>query len=343
MVSAFSFSVSLSLDTRSFRGAAIDNNTSYPSRCGVVQRRIPARMCAEDITSSSSKNEPRVVDGEYDELKSDEDYIVVDGKDVSALIRAMQQSGEDALLALEDEPESTTGTTQGGATTTSTSTSKNGEKQDEEIPEKEQAVMEYFTEENLSHMPKWAREAYKLGNHSELEEASRLMEKKSQRRLHLLAESSGTNDTDDDTKDSVTDISDCRVCDVAEDYDVPVEFVCDVLLELGVKSPRLDDAISARCNREEIGTLLHLISSFDSKDLSDRYSDRTLAELAEDYDLDLEAIEQLCADEQIYCAKGESTRLQVTREDRILDILMNDFPLKKPYPSLLEGLLAAAA
>lgn len=280
-------------------------------------------MCAE----TSSSNEPRLVDDEYDELQSDDDYIVIDGKNVSALIEAMQQSGEDALLALEDgdiEPSNRT----------------EGPKEEEHVPEKVEPVMEYFTEQNVSHMPKWAREAYKLGNHGELEEASRQLEKKLQRRLHALAESH--RDGSAESGDSGDGISVCRVCDVAEDYSVPVEFVCDVLLELGVKSPRADDSVSARCNREEVGTLLHLISSFDAKDLCDRYSDRTLAELAEDYELDLEAIEQVCADEQIYCAKGEETRLQVTREDRVLDILLNDSPLKQPYPSLLEGLFAAA-
>lgn len=303
-------------------------------------------MCAEN-TNTSISDEPRVVSGEYDELKSDEDYIVVDGKDVEALIEAMQQSGEDALLALDDfEPN----------TDTDSDTQGKGEKEDkekeDEIPVNVEPVMEYFTEQNLSHMPKWAREAYKSGNHSELEEASRLMEKKSLRRLHALADaqdsgaatgtasSGNTSNTSDNTS---CGISECRVCDVAEDYDVPVEFVGDVLLELGVKSPRVDDAISSRCNREEIGTLLHLISSFDAKDLSDRYSDSTLAELADDYDLDLDTITQLCADEQIYCIKEEDTRLQVTREDRILDILMKDSPMKKPYPSLLEGLFASAA
>ncbi len=247
---------------------------------------------------------------DYDELKSDNEYIVVDGKDVEALIRRMQENGEDALLALEDDPERIL------------------ENVEKEIEETTEPVMEYFKEENLSHMPRWAREAFKKGNHKELERASaELAPTASPRRLHVMVYGGP---------------SDCCVQDVAEDYNVPVEFVADILLEHGVKSPQVDDMIKERCSDQEIEALLHLITSFDAQDLADRYSDSTLTELADYYNLDIGAIEEVCEDEGIFCVLGRATRLQRTREDRILDILLHDAPRKKPYPSLLEGLVAPA-
>ncbi len=276
-----------------------------------------------------------------DELKSDNEYVVVDGKDVESLIKEMQLSGDDALLAFEEEQErflqlaeEKTGIC---SSAPETSTSTPG---DSSVPEQ---VMEYFTDDNMLHMPKWAREAYEKGDHIELEKGSwNVIPAKGPRRLHAIVEA-GNNGAFREGLSGSGDsgIFDYTVTDVASDYGIPVELVVDILIEFGVKTPvSLDASIQDKLMNKEIESMLHLITSFDAQDLSDRYSDRSLLELAEDYDMDVELIEELCEDEGIYLACDEHTRLQLSREDRVLDILLNDGARRKPYPSLLEGLVA---
>lgn len=136
-------------------------------------------------------------------------------------------------------------------------------------------------------------------------------------------------------------ITDCSVEDVAVDYNIPVELVIDVMVVYGVELPITPtDSIRGRLTTDEIERMLELITSFDSMDLSDRYSDQTVAELAEEYDVDVDAVLTACVTENIHLALGLATRLQLTREDRILDIARGRAVAGGyEYPPLLHGLV----
>lgn len=136
-------------------------------------------------------------------------------------------------------------------------------------------------------------------------------------------------------------ILDCSVADVAIDYNIPVEMVSDIMLVYGVKLPiRPYDEIRERLTTEEIERMLELITSFDAMDLSDRYSDHTIADLAEDYDVEVDAILHACELEGVFLVSGQDTRLQLSREDRILDIARGRASSGgHEYPSLLHGLV----
>lgn len=304
-----------------------------------VQRfgeRSASRMC---ISGDAIRSEPRFIDTSYDEIKSDDEYVVIDGKDVEALIKELQNSGEDALFALEDEPERFVRLAEARDDVRRKGQPAEGDSLDED-----ERVMNYFTEENIGHMPKWARDAFEKGKHTTLEKGSwDVLPENSKRRLHGLVEErrNGTDASNKDPDAEGRGIMDCTVADVAVDYGVPAELVVDILLEYGVKTPiSTDDWIQERLSGKEMESLLHLITSFDAQDLADRYSDRSVAEIADYYDLDVDELEQLCEDEGVFLSLGSATRLQMSREDRVLDILLHDAPRKKPYPSLLEGLVA---
>lgn len=136
-------------------------------------------------------------------------------------------------------------------------------------------------------------------------------------------------------------ILDCTVADVAVDYNIPLEMVSDVMLVYGVKPPiKPHDDVRERLTMEEIERMLELITSFDAMDLSDRYSDHTIADLAEDYDVDVAAILHACELEGVFLVSGQDTRLQLSREDRILDIARGRANAGgHEYPSLLHGLV----
>jgi hypothetical protein len=136
-------------------------------------------------------------------------------------------------------------------------------------------------------------------------------------------------------------LCDCSVADVAVDYNLPIEFVIDVMSVYGVRLPiHPGDSIRERLTTEEIERMLELITSFDSMDLSDRYSDQTIAELAEDYDVDVDRIVSACEAEGIHLPVGRDTRLQLSREDRVLDIARGRASVGgHEYPPLLQGLI----
>lgn len=267
---------------------------------------------------SASGPVPRLLDTAYDDIRSDDEYVVIDGVELEALIAELQATGRDGALTMDDDD----------ALARLVEEHVDGKKVTsvESTP-----FMEYFTSENTVHMPKWAREAFEAGEHEHLEKGAPELGV-NRRRLHALAEAKRGVDGDGG-------IVECRVADVSQDYSVPVELVVDVMLELGVKRPvNADDCLTHRLSAEEIDSLLHLITSFDAHDLADRYSDRSLAELADDYDLDVDELVHVCEEEGIFLTLSSATRLQLTREDRVLDIMINDAPRKQPYPSVLEGL-----
>lgn len=202
--------------------------------------------------------------------------------------------------------------------------------------------MEYFTMENAEYMPSWIRTMYENNEHGKLQAGShQFSHRDGQRRLHDIVE--GKSKFGEDTGNSVPDtqggIADCTIGEVAEDYNIPVEFIVDALVSFGVQTPlKRSQGIRDTCTSDEIRRLLFILARHDSTTLAERYSDRSIAEVAEDYDLQPEQIIAVCEKEGLYIHAGIDTHMSVVREDRVLEIIINDEPLGKPYPPLLDGL-----
>lgn len=281
----------------------------------------------------------------FDDLVSDDTHIVVDSADVAHLVEQMQLAGldniesshdsevafqEDFLTLAERRADEAKGVKSDvGDSSKNVHTNRGSSER----------VMNYFTDDHVEFMPRWAREAFHDNLHEELEKgAQRLVPITSQSRLHdiVMRRKSVTGDVENVRGDGIVD---CTVIDVADDYSVPVEFIVDAMLAIGVPLPiSAESSVRDSMTSEEIQRLLKLLTSFDAVDLAERYSDRTLVELAEDYDVDVDVLVSTCEKEGLYLCAGHHTRLSVVREDRVLDILLRGANHGKPYPDLLDGL-----
>lgn len=309
-------------------------------------------------------------DVEIENLESDDTHVVLDQDSINALIGDLQKEGKDNfdydddssvaenflnfaekrmdelanLETEEKEIETDSGPTSVKTTESTTEVSSEQPKPSSEtqndgifsdIPDT------YLSKEYLHLMPSWAKDAYMDGTHSELEEGGRRISpsERSQRLHDIVAHSEGPATTIRKTPVEGEGIVDCTVGDVADDYNVPFEFVVDAMIAYGVPIPiGMNSGIRDSMTTEEIHRLLKLITSFDPQDLSDRYSDRSIEELSHDYDLTPATIVQVCEEEALYLCNGEQTRLSVVREDRVLDIILNNGKRGQLYPPLLEGL-----
>lgn len=315
-----------------------------------ARRRLRTAACAKRCRVSCVSDGGRPEEVLYDDMVSDEEYVVVDGKDVGELIEQLQKTGLDnfgdgsgegigeGFLSLAEKFSNVKDGVVGKESGEGGILSMEGPATAED---KEEVEMEYFNEAHIQLMPKWAREAYAKGDHGKLQDgAQRFGQEGSAKRLHDIVQlrkidSNGVRVREEEG----SGIFDCTVQDVSFDYSVPVEFVIDIMIEYGIQPPvEPDDGIRAGMTSDEIDRMLQLITSFDAQDLSDRYSDKGVQELADDYDLDLALVLQTCESEGIYLSRGEHTRLLITTEDRLLDILLKNGPRGRPYPHVFDGL-----
>lgn len=302
------------------------------------------------LTSCTSSPDPYSStfpqDSFADEPVSDDDYVVIDGKDISLLIEELQRSGGDQF-----DPYGQAGEDHAPYDDFLDLAEKRADEQNGRIPSQtvEHAAhtnksnsnsgpMVYFQDDHLQYMPQWLADVYKGGNHTEFEEiANKLSNVSGRRRLRDIVERKQAAVGDELV--GIDGIVDCTVADVAEDYAVPVEFVVDALLHFGVQLPvELSQSVRDCMTTEEITRLLQLLQSFDAKDLAERYSDRCVREVAETYDLEVGRVIEVCDKEGLYLCLGEETRLSVVKEDRVLDVLLKGKQIGQPYPSALEGL-----
>lgn len=305
-------------------------------RCSSFQCR---RRNSIDVTptccaTSSHASEPLMPDIDYDDLRSDKDYVVLDNSEVAFLLDELDRRGNMSLdlnsISFEDE---FLRLAEVHADEQKQPSKSSNVKKETEVG------MQYFADENMEFMPRWLREAYQCGEHGayeagaesrvgEIESSSRRLRDIIERRMGESGEMVG-----------VDGIVDCTIADVASDYTLPVEFIVDALVEFGVDRPvRVGQSVRDCMTSEEIERLLRLVSSFDAQDLGERYSDRCVRELADTYDLDLECLLDVCRSEGVELCLGADTRLAVIKEDRILDMMVKGKTFERPYPSALEGL-----
>lgn len=249
----------------------------------------------------------------YDDLVSDGAHVVLSGDQISEL---MTRLGKDVLsddevdfMSLAEEYDS------------------DMDSEPPPAPVKAQTnTVEYFTEENVDYMPNWAKDMFLSGTHCELEQEVRTS-------LHDIAAKNRGDEVDEEGKG----IEKCKVADVAEDYGVPEEFVVDVMMALEIPEKRFGLPIRQACSAEQIEQMLTLLTTFDSGDLRERYSDYTLLELAENHEVDMESLMDVCIEAGIVVWKGESQRLLKSRETVVSNMVQGGE--KQELPGVLEGLI----
>ncbi|PXF46618.1 hypothetical protein BWQ96_03607 [Gracilariopsis chorda] len=309
------------------------SNPIQPKKVFTKRRRpLVAVASPDDVTHAP--------DVHYDDFVSDDTHVVLDSTQISSVLEKLKSDGRDLQLDADWEEDFLS-----LAETTSDELGDGKEKAAEEtagtkedqvpVGQTKKGTMHYFCEENLPYMPSWARQMYLDGAHDELENAAQKFP--NQQRLHdIVTRKKAVDPSQLVLGDGMID---CTVGDVADDYFIPVEFVVDAMLAYGVPTP-ITTATSIRNNMttDEIERLLKLVTSFDALDLADRYSDKSLVELAEDYEVDVRQIVTVCEKEGLYLCSGEHTRLSLVRENRVLDIMFKGAEMGQPYPPLLQGL-----
>mmetsp|Transcript_15776 Transcript_15776/g.40526 ORF Transcript_15776/g.40526 Transcript_15776/m.40526 type:complete len:113 (-) Transcript_15776:203-541(-) len=97
-----------------------------------------------------------------------------------------------------------------------------------------------------------------------------------------------------------------------------------MMARTGVEYPiPLTERLRDRLSAEDTHNIISVLTTFDAYDLAERYSDRTIIELAEEYEVDVEVIENICNEEEVYLALGTQTRLAKNIEDEIVDRLLD--------------------
>lgn len=318
-----------------------------PFRCR-SRRLVTSPLSLISCAFSQNVDPPTLsTDPFFDDLVSDDQHIVLDSKDVASLVEELQRTGGDQFDPYSDAEEDLPFSEDLLTLAEKRAYQRNSRTSSDAVQgvngtnnfARAGTPTEYFQDDHVQYMPQWLADMYREGSHIEFEEiASRTGTVPGQKRLQDIVERKRSVVADEQV--GMDGIVDCTVADVAEDYAVPIEFVVDAMLHFGVQIPlEIEQSVRDCMTTEEIERLLRLLQSFDAIDLADRYSDRSLKEVAEVYDLEMSKIFEVCENEGLYLCLGESTRLSVVKEDRILDIILKDAPMGQPYPSALEGLM----
>lgn len=114
------------------------------------------------------------------------------------------------------------------------------------------------------------------------------------------------------------------VAQIADDYRVPVEFIMEMMLELGIAQPiRLTDTLGARLPHaqrraevvEEMANRLHGVCC---DDVMDWYTDESVEEMAAERDVAWEDMLAACSECGVVLTMGAATRIRVEQRERVL-------------------------
>lgn len=290
----------------------IPSHSNAPSTRKVCVKRQPFRAC---VASQDSMHD----DDSLSDFVSDTTHVVLDSRDIPDVLKRLQTSERDPDFFLDDFLQHAEHHADGTSPATSPDTSTSSESS-----KSESQVIDYFHPDFLPYLPRWAQDAFDADDTLSLSSTESLPHR---RRLEdIAAQPAG--------------IADCLLSDVAVDYSVPIEFIVDAVLALGADhSIAVDDSVKQSLNDKQIADLLRLLSTFDAVDLAERYSDRSVKEMVDDYDLHLDSVMRICEAEGFHMCSGPASRLSLIQEDRILDIMLKGAAMGDPYPSALEGLV----
>lgn len=121
-------------------------------------------------------------------------------------------------------------------------------------------------------------------------------------------------------------LGDSTLKEISLDYSVPIPYLADVLTSWGVPVPidpnvRLGDMVTG----EQAFAVLEAVHTLDIASLHARYSEETLANICDCYDIDIKAAYDFCMERGWGLPFGVRTFLRVEQEDELLDVLAGEF------------------
>ena len=114
-------------------------------------------------------------------------------------------------------------------------------------------------------------------------------------------------------------LGDCTLSDIAHDYSVPICYLADVLCMWGVPVPinprdRLGDLVTG----EQCFAIVEAIYSLDIGALNDRYSNMSIMQVCEYFEIDLKDAFEFAMKEDWSLPFGVQTNLRVEQEEELL-------------------------
>lgn len=116
-------------------------------------------------------------------------------------------------------------------------------------------------------------------------------------------------------------LGDSTLVEISQDYSVPICYLADVLCMWGVPVPidihqRLGDLVTG----EQAFAILEAVNSLDIGDLQDRYSNMSLLELCDYWDVDLQTAFEFAVKEGWSLPFGVQTFLRTEQEEELLRV-----------------------
>jgi len=117
-------------------------------------------------------------------------------------------------------------------------------------------------------------------------------------------------------------MGDCTLEDIALDYNAPLCYLMDVLMDWGVPPPiqpssRLGDLVTG----EQAYSIVEAMNSLDMHEVSDRYESSTLYKLAGEYEIPLQDAFEFCMREGYNLPRGVQTVLRVGQAQEMIEAL----------------------
>ncbi|CAB9516035.1 expressed unknown protein [Seminavis robusta] len=142
-----------------------------------------------------------------------------------------------------------------------------------------------------------------------------------------LIQSMGGKTSADTSKREPGFLGDSTLEEIATDYSVPVCYLADVLCMWGVPVPiSVQDRLGDLATGEQAFAILEAINSLDVAALHDRYSNQSLLNLCNDWEIDITEAFEMAMKEGWSLPFGVQTVLRVEQEDELLRVLGGYYP-----------------
>ena len=109
--------------------------------------------------------------------------------------------------------------------------------------------------------------------------------------------------------------------ELAEDYNLPLEGVCEALLELGVPPARMKvgQPVSSFCSSMQLSQLLEFLATVDPIAAREARAEETLEEMAEDTPFTPDDLVSMCRRADITVMLGANTRIKASEYARLCE------------------------
>ena len=110
--------------------------------------------------------------------------------------------------------------------------------------------------------------------------------------------------------------------EVALDYNFPLEFLVNSVCQLGVTPPvDCDKKLSEMLNGERIFALVEAITTLDPAEARDRFTDKSLSDIADEFDVSLARVFELCSELNLDLPMGIRTHLTAAAYNLVVEEL----------------------